>query len=69
VPAIWFVAPAGAATALMLMLGLPGNTWLRLAIWGAIGLCVYFLYSVHHSRVSRAATPKAAGAAVVSRAR
>jgi APA family basic amino acid/polyamine antiporter len=69
VPAIWFVAPAGAASAVLLMLGLPGNTWLRLAIWGAIGLCVYFLYSVRHSRVSRAATPKAAGGAAVGQAR
>jgi APA family basic amino acid/polyamine antiporter len=51
VPAIWFVAPAGALSAVLLMLGLPGDTWLRLVIWGAIGLGVYFLYSVRHSRV------------------
>lgn len=51
VPAIWFAAPAGALSAVLLMLGLPGDTWLRLVIWGAIGLGVYFLYSVRHSRV------------------
>jgi APA family basic amino acid/polyamine antiporter len=51
VPAIWFVAPAGAITSVALMLGLPGATWLRLVIWGAIGLGVYFLYSLRHSRV------------------
>ncbi len=51
VPAIWIVAPAGAASAFALMLGLPGDTWLRLVIWGAIGLCVYFFYSMRHSRV------------------
>ena len=51
VPAIWLVAPAGALSALLLMLGLPGATWLRLVIWGAIGLCVYFLYSMRHSRL------------------
>lgn len=51
VPAIWFVAPAGALSAVALMLGLPGDTWLRLLIWGAIGLAVYFLYSARHSRL------------------
>jgi APA family basic amino acid/polyamine antiporter len=55
VPAIWFVAPAGALSAVFLMLGLPGATWLRLVIWGAIGLCVYFLYSMRRSRVRIAA--------------
>ena len=49
VPAIWLVAPAGAITAVALMLGLPGTTWLRLVIWAAIGLGVYFLYSLRHS--------------------
>jgi APA family basic amino acid/polyamine antiporter len=56
VPAIWIVAPAGALTAILLMLGLPGATWLRLVIWGAIGLCVYFLYSRRHSRLRIAET-------------
>jgi APA family basic amino acid/polyamine antiporter len=54
VPAIWIVAPAGAITAVSLMLGLPGATWIRLVIWGAIGLCVYFLYSIRHSRLRMA---------------
>jgi APA family basic amino acid/polyamine antiporter len=51
VPAIWIVAPAGALTAILLMLGLPGATWLRLLIWGAIGLCIYFFYSMRRSRL------------------
>lgn len=66
VPAIWLVAPAGAATAVLLMLGLPGATWWRLVIWGAIGFCVYFLYSMRHSRVRIAGTPSEASRTVRS---
>ena len=50
-PAIYFVAPAGALSAVLLMLGLPGDTWLRLGIWLIIGLAIYFFYGVRHSRV------------------
>ena len=64
VPAIWLVAPAGAVSAFLLMLGLPGATWLRLVIWGAIGLCVYFLYSIRHSRVRISGTASEAGGPV-----
>ncbi len=34
-----------------MMTALNGETWLRLAIWLAIGLMVYFLYSRHHSKL------------------
>ncbi|HJR67413.1 MAG TPA: amino acid permease [Gemmatimonadaceae bacterium] len=33
-----------------LMSSLPGDTWLRLIIWMAIGLVIYFAYSVRKSR-------------------
>jgi len=55
VPAIWLVAPAGALSTVVLMVGLPAATWWRLVIWGAIGLCVYFLYGIRRSRVRMAA--------------
>jgi len=51
-PAIWIVAPAGAATSIFLMFGLPVDTWVRLAVWLAIGLLIYFAYGARHSRIS-----------------
>ena len=53
-PAIWIVAPLGAATSIFLMFGLPLDTWLRLAVWLAIGLVIYFAYGARHSRVAAA---------------
>jgi APA family basic amino acid/polyamine antiporter len=50
-PAIYLVAPAGALSALALMLGLPGDTWLRLSIWLLIGFAIYFCYGMWHSRI------------------
>ena len=50
-PAVYVVAPLGAVSALFLMLGLPADTWIRFAVWLAIGLAVYALYSMHHSRI------------------
>jgi APA family basic amino acid/polyamine antiporter len=52
-PAIWVVAPLGAITSVFLMFGLPLDTWLRLAVWLAIGLAIYFVYGKKHSRLAR----------------
>ncbi|HEY3698374.1 MAG TPA: amino acid permease [Spongiibacteraceae bacterium] len=52
-PAINFVAPLGALSALALMLGLPGDTWLRLLIWMLVGMVIYFAYSVRNVKRSR----------------
>ncbi|WP_152204451.1 amino acid permease [Georgenia thermotolerans] len=48
-----------AVACLWLMLNLPAETWLRFAIWMAIGLVLYFVYSRQHSRLA----PGAAGGA------
>jgi APA family basic amino acid/polyamine antiporter len=49
-PAVYIVAPLGALSAVVLMCGLPLDTWLRLGVWLVIGLAVYILYGVRHSR-------------------
>jgi basic amino acid/polyamine antiporter, APA family len=51
-PAVWLTAPAGVASSVILMLGLPGDTWERLAVWLVIGLAIYLLYGMRHSRLA-----------------
>jgi APA family basic amino acid/polyamine antiporter len=34
-----------------MMYGLPHDTWVRLIVWMAIGLIIYFAYSRSHSRI------------------
>jgi APA family basic amino acid/polyamine antiporter len=38
-----------------MMYSLPGDTWIRLIVWLAIGLAIYFLYGKSHSRIGNAA--------------
>jgi APA family basic amino acid/polyamine antiporter len=51
VPAPWFTCIAGAAACFYLMYSLPIDTWLRLAVWTAIGILVYLVYGYGHSRL------------------
>jgi basic amino acid/polyamine antiporter, APA family len=50
-PAVYVVAPLGVLSAVLLMLGLPVDTWVRFGVWLLIGLIVYALYGVRHSRL------------------
>lgn len=49
-PFVWIVAPAGVLTCAAMMLSLPGDTWVRLAVWTAVGLAIYFGYGVRHAK-------------------
>jgi basic amino acid/polyamine antiporter, APA family len=41
----------GVILCFVLMLSLPLETWIRFFVWLAIGLAIYFLYSVRHSKL------------------
>jgi APA family basic amino acid/polyamine antiporter len=53
-PWLPFVPIAGMVICFILMLGLPGDTWLRLAVWMLIGLIVYYTYGIKHSKIRQA---------------
>jgi len=44
----------GIGVCLGMMLGLPRDTWLRLIIWMAFGIVIYFAYSRRHSLIQQA---------------
>lgn len=60
-PAVYLVAPAGIVANLLLMAGLPLDTWIRFLVWMAIGFVIYALYGARRSRVAQQA--RAASAA------
>jgi APA family basic amino acid/polyamine antiporter len=44
----------GILVAFAMMAALPLDTWLRLIIWLAIGMVIYYTYGRHHSKVQQA---------------
>jgi basic amino acid/polyamine antiporter, APA family len=64
-----FVPIAGILCCLLLMFSLPPENWLRLVIWLAVGLCIYFGYSRHHSVVAKLARSEQTQNATVPRSR
>jgi APA family basic amino acid/polyamine antiporter len=50
VPHVYVVGTAGIIASLLLMITLPVDTFIRLVIWLAIGLVVFFLYARSHTR-------------------
>jgi basic amino acid/polyamine antiporter, APA family len=53
VPMVPLFPLLGVLLCFILMLSLPLETWGRFVIWLGIGLCIYFLYSVRHSKLGR----------------
>src|ERR1700722_6654921 len=56
-PAVFVVAPLGAAASVLLMLGLPLDTWLRFGGWLVIGLVLYAFYGIKHSHAQLRTAP------------
>jgi len=52
-PLVPIVPILGALSAFGLMAALPVDTWIRLAVWTAIGLAIYFLYGMKNSRAGK----------------
>jgi APA family basic amino acid/polyamine antiporter len=53
-PCVAAVSILGVLVSVFQMVALPGDTWLRLIVWMAIGLAIYFGYSRKHSLVRAA---------------
>jgi APA family basic amino acid/polyamine antiporter len=57
-PLVPIVPILGIIVSLGLMASLNGITWVRLVVWLAIGMVIYFTYSVRHSKVRNAAAQR-----------
>jgi APA family basic amino acid/polyamine antiporter len=53
VPMVPLLPLLGVFFCFVLMLSLPLETWGRFVVWLAIGLCIYFLYGLRHSKLRR----------------
>jgi APA family basic amino acid/polyamine antiporter len=53
VPAVQVVSTLGVLTCLAMIFGLGWPNWTRLGVWLAIGLAIYFGYSVKHSKLRK----------------
>jgi APA family basic amino acid/polyamine antiporter len=62
-PAVPLVPILGILICGYMMYTLPNDTWIRLLVWMAIGLLIYFTYGVGHSKVARHVAADAAAAA------
>jgi basic amino acid/polyamine antiporter, APA family len=58
-PALPLVATLGIAINGVVMISLGVDTWIRLVVWMALGLLIYFGYSRHHTRFGHEPDPAA----------
>ncbi|WP_282787392.1 amino acid permease [Flavobacterium croceum] len=52
-PLVPFVPVAGVLVCLFLMYSLPAESWVRLFIWMALGIIIYFLYGKKNSKLNK----------------
>ena len=52
-PLVPVIPILGILCCLLMMVSLPGDTWLRLVGWLALGIVIYFAYSVKNSRLNK----------------
>jgi APA family basic amino acid/polyamine antiporter len=62
-PFVPYVPMLSIGIALMLMLSLPWDTWLRLIVWLLVGMVIYWTYGRTHSRVQERISPRVPAAA------
>jgi APA family basic amino acid/polyamine antiporter len=51
-PFLPWIPIAGALVCLAQMIALPFDTWIRLVVWLAIGLAIYFFYGIRNSQLN-----------------
>ncbi len=54
----------GIVLCLLLMMSLPWENWLRLAVWLLVGFCIYFTYGIWNSKLRHLALKQAEGVKV-----
>jgi APA family basic amino acid/polyamine antiporter len=52
-PFVWIAAPLGIIMCGGMMSWLPLDTWLRLLVWTIIGLAIFFIYGIRHTKPPR----------------
>jgi APA family basic amino acid/polyamine antiporter len=60
-PWVPFTPIMGILVSFAMMAALPLGTWLRLIIWLAVGMVIYYTYGRHHSKVQQAKTLASVG--------